>query len=167
MKFSGKRTLVVYDSSYGNTAKIANIIARTLKAEGPVTIKHVRSVAKSDIEGVSLLVLGSPTQGGRATQAMSDFIDSLSQREMKNIRAAVFDTRFAVQEHGLGLKLLMKSIGFAATKMAKMISDRGGTMVIQPEGFIVENKDGPLKNGELVRAVGWAKLLLPPKQTVV
>jgi len=36
---------------------------------------------------------------------------------------------------------------------------KGGRLVAEPEGFIVENKEGPLKQGELERANKWAKQL--------
>ena len=32
-------------------------------------------------------------------------------------------------------------------------------VVAEPEGFIVENKEGPLKEGELERATKWASQL--------
>jgi hypothetical protein len=68
---------------------------------------------------------------------------------------AVFDTRFAKNAHGIGLRLLMNTIGFAAEKMARALQQKGGRPLVEPAGFIVKDKEGPLKKGELERAVAW------------
>jgi hypothetical protein len=36
--------------------------------------------------------------------------------------------------------------------------------VAPPEGFIVKGREGPLKDGELERAAGWAKGILEKKK---
>lgn len=80
---------------------------------------------------------------------------SIPAEGLKGVRVAVFDTRFAVSEHGLGLKLLMKTIGFAADKLARQLTTLGGELVVPAEGFIVQDKKGPLAKGELERAGVW------------
>ena len=37
------------------------------------------------------------------------------------------------------------------------LKKKGGTLVKEPEGFFVEDTEGPLREGELERAVGWAR----------
>ena len=73
------------------------------------------------------------------------------------MRVAAFDTRFEAEEQGVGLRLLMSVIRYAAERIAKDLAKKGGKHVAKPEGFIVENKEGPLKQGELERANKWAK----------
>ena len=51
----------------------------------------------------------------------------------------------------------MSVIRYAAERIAKDLVKKGGRLVAEPEGFIVENKEGPLKQGELERASKWAK----------
>jgi len=37
------------------------------------------------------------------------------------------------------------------------LKGKGGYLTAQPDGFIVEDSEGPLKKGELERAASWAK----------
>jgi flavodoxin len=56
------KTLVIYDSVYGNTEKIAQAIAEELLAQGEVTIRRVGEVSLEQLSRIDLLVVGSPTQ---------------------------------------------------------------------------------------------------------
>ncbi|KKR94701.1 MAG: Flavodoxin, partial [Candidatus Roizmanbacteria bacterium GW2011_GWA1_41_13] len=80
---------------------------------------------------------------------------------------SAFDTRFAKDEHGFGLKVLMNTIGFAAEKIAKSLQNKGGTLVVPAEGFIVTGREGPLKKGELERAAEWAREIAKKKNRVM
>ena len=53
------KTLVVYDSVFGNTEKIAKAMAEAIGGEA----KQVASVQASDLDGVDVLLAGSPTRG--------------------------------------------------------------------------------------------------------
>ncbi len=61
------------------------------------------------------------------------------------------------EDQGVGLRILMSVIRYAAERIAKDLAKKGGRLVAKPEGFIVENKEGPLKPGELERTNKWAK----------
>jgi flavodoxin I len=150
------RVLVAYDSAYGNTEKVAKAIATISEAQ----VHQVSELNPKDIHDLDVLIVGSPTQGGRPTPAMQKFLAQIPADGLKNLRAAAFDTRFAAQDHGLGLRLLMRAIGYAAGRIATSLENKGGFIAVPPEGFIVEDKEGPLKNGELERASIWAKLIL-------
>jgi len=41
---------------------------------------------------------------------------------------------------------------------------KGGYLAAEPEGFIVEDSEGPLKKGELERAASWAKGIVESKK---
>jgi len=57
--------IVVYDTSYGNTKKIAETIAETLKESGiEVDLFDVKDVKKLSAKDCNFLVLGSPTRFG-------------------------------------------------------------------------------------------------------
>ena len=66
--------LIVYDSIFGNTAQIAEAIADELKASEAVTLRPVAEASADDLDGISLLVLGSPTRGFRPTPAIQEFL---------------------------------------------------------------------------------------------
>ena len=153
------RSLVTCDSAYGNTAKVAESIGAALRTFGSVSVKQVGEVAQDDLKGLDLLIIGSPTQGGRPTESTRQFIDSLPQELLPRMRIAIFDTRLEETKQKLPLRVLMKTIGYAAPKMAESIQRKGGTVSPQPEGFVVNDKEGPLKVGELDRAGAWAAQL--------
>lgn len=154
------RALVVFDSAYGNTAKVAQAVGAALAERYETRVESLSDVTASDLSGTNLLVVGSPTQGGRPTKNIQDFIDQLPAKSLQGVGVAAFDTRFALNEHGLGLRLLMKVIGFAAERIAATLESKGGKRVAAPEGFIVEDKEGPLKVGELERAAAWIRQAL-------
>lgn len=151
------KALIVYDSAYGNTTQIAQAISGALKDDYRITLIPADRDEGISVDDFDLLVVGSPTQGGRATIAVQEFLNKLPQLNGK--KAAVFDTRFSKEGHGFGLRLIMKTVGFAASKMAEVITKKGGNVIAQPEGFIVNEKTGPLKEGEIVRAATWARNL--------
>lgn len=145
--------LVVYDSVYGNTKLIAQNIAKSISAKSI----NINDLKNSDLDNLNLLVIGSPTYGGQATPKIRQFVKDLSKEFLINTKIAAFDTRFLERDLNFALKLLVKTIGYAAPKIAKLLSDKGAKIIAPPEGFIVKGKEGPLGPEELVRAQKWLK----------
>jgi flavodoxin len=151
--------LIIYDSAYGNTGMIARTVAAELAKSANALAVAVQDTWLENLDAVDLLIIGSPTQGGRPTRDIQDFIDQLSDDSLESKYVAAFDTRFAIKEHGFGMHMLMRTIGFAARKIAAGLRSKGGMLLSAPEGFVVTDKEGPLKKGELAHAVTWAKEL--------
>lgn len=145
-------TLVVYDSEFHNTEAVARAVAEAVGAR----LVHARD-ADGTFEGVDLLLAGAPTQGGRPTGAMQNFLAGLPGDELKNIGVAAFDTRIDFSTQNFAMKALMRMIGYAAPKIAKALTAKGGREAAPPEGFIVTGQEGPLRDGELERAAAWAR----------
>lgn len=141
------RVLVVYDSVYGNTEQIARAIGGAIAND--VKILHVREVEPSELKGIDLLIIGAPTQGGRPTQTMQEFLKNVSEPDIKGINVAAFDTRISAKWVGI--------FGYAAGRIAKSLKKKGGNLLLNPEPFFVEGTKGPLKEGEPERAVTWAR----------
>jgi len=139
------KALIVYDSQFGNTGKLAQEMAEAMTGEA-VTSRASEARA-SDFEGVDLLIVGSPTQAGRPTKPMQSFLKSVSGP----IKLAAFDTRMSIK--------FAKIFGYAADRMAKTLQKQGGTLVAPAEAFYVADREGPLKDGELERAADWARKL--------
>jgi len=150
------KVLVVYDSVYGNTEKIAGAIARALASSGEVKVLRASEVNQSDLKPVDLLVVGSPTQGGRQTPAIKEFLGKIPANALKNVAVASFDTRLRTRLVGV--------FGYAAGRIAEILRDKGAQLAKPPEGFIVSGREGPLKDGELERAAVWAKGILESKK---
>lgn len=149
------KTVILYDSIYGNTEKIAKAIGDAVTGE--CKILNIRKAKFSELANVDLLIVGSPVHGGRPTPALDEFLKNIPQNFVKGVKVAAFDTRFSPEDHGIGLKILMNIIRYASVRIAKVLTKKGGVLVIKPEGFVVENKEGPLKKGEIERATKWAK----------
>jgi flavodoxin len=143
------RTLVVYDSIYGNTEIIARAIGDAIPGE--VEVLRVGQVTARDAETVDLLIIGSPTHGALPTEAAQGLLERIGPPARQGAKAATFDTR-------LTWWFLERWGGFAAPKMAATLKEKGWTLVGEPGGFFVRGlKKGPLKRGEAERAAAWAK----------
>ena len=153
--------ILVYDSLYGNTEKIARSIGDVLVEQGEGTLTRVADFKMDLLAGVDLLIVGSPTQQFKATTAMKAFLKAIPANGLKGVRVAAFDTRLT-QSNIDGTPVLpffVKLFGYAAEPIAKELQKKGGVLVISPEGFYVEGTEGPLVQGELERAATWARKL--------
>ena len=152
------KTLIIYDSMYGNTEQIAKSIGYAIS--GDVKVLRIGEVNPSKLESIDLLIVGSPTQGFRPTKLVQTFIDNIAGCALKGIDVAAFATRISASDVGMGLRLLMKIGGYAAPRIADALKKKDGNLVVYPEGFIVKGREGPLKEGELERAANWAKAMV-------
>lgn len=144
-------TLVVYDSQFGNTERIAQAIAGALRAVGQAQAIRVDPAHLAEPRDVDLLILGSPTQGWRPTQAMQSFLARLTASSaLDGLAVAAFDTRF----HKPGWLT-----GSAAKRMVGALRKAGLTPLLPPESFFVTSTQGPLEDGEIERAARWAVAL--------
>jgi flavodoxin I len=141
------KALIVYDSAYGNTEQVARSIGGAVA--GDVKVLRVGEVSPSDVESLDLLIVGSPTYGGRPTPPVQGFLKEVSGSAVRGVRVAAFDTRVSAK--------WVKIFGFAAGKIAGRLKKKGGILASPPEGFFVEGTKGPLKEGELGRAASWAE----------
>src|SRR5690606_8428073 len=128
------------------TAELARAMAAAIGEDA--RLLPVSQVQAEAIGACDLVVVGSPTQGGRPTQATQALLRRLPANALQGKRVAAVDTRFDPASHGFGLKLLMRVIGVAAPRILAGLEGRGGTAAATAEGFIVEDKQGPLRDGE-------------------
>lgn len=141
------KVLVVYDSVYGNTEQIARAIGGAITED--VKVIHVRETEPAELLGIDLLIVGAPTQGGRPTTAMQNFLKKASPSDIQDLKIATFDTRISARWVGI--------FGYAAGRIAKSLKKKGGILIKDPEPFFVAGTQGPLKEGELERAATWAQ----------
>jgi flavodoxin I len=141
------KTVIIYDSLYGNTEKVAKAIGGAVGGE--VNVLPVADAKASELQGVDLLFVGSPTHGGRASEPMRDLLTQVHAPALEGIKVAAFDTRI---KSGWA-----RIFGFAAGRIANDLKKKGATLVGSPEPFYVEGTEGPLKEGELERAATWAR----------
>jgi flavodoxin I len=158
MKEEIMNALVIYDSLYGNTERIAQAIADALREYGQVGAIRIDPAHPVELQGVDMLILGSPTQGFRPTPAMQSLIGNVSSQSLSGLAVACFDTRF---RGGFWKRS-------AAPRMATQLSAMGIEPLVPPESFFVKamKKEGPLLAGELERAATWALMLYNKAQSL-
>jgi flavodoxin len=141
-------TVVVYDSQYGNTERITQAIADTLRPFGQARAVRVDPVHPVSLQEVDLLIVGCPTQGFRPTPAMQFLLENVSPALLGGLAVVCFDTRFRG-------RLWQRS---AAVVMARQLRSLGVEPLVPPESFFVKamKKEGPLLAGEVERAARWA-----------
>ncbi len=144
--------LIVYDSQFGNTERIAQCINSALSEFGHARAVRVDHVYFEELQGMDMLILGCPTQGMRQTPAMQSFIAHIPRELLNGLCVACFDTRYRG-----GFWMLS-----AAPAMAKQLRMMGVELVVPPESFFVKSmkKEGPLLDGEMERAASWATKLI-------
>lgn len=161
------RALVIYESEFGNTEKIAQAIAEAMSsalgASGDVELVHVTRARPEDLAGVDVLVVGCPTQRFSPMPDTKRFLKSLPKNTLDGVQIAAFDTRVAEEEfasHGVLVSKLASIFGYAAEPIAGRLKKKGGTLALPPEGFYVGGTEGPLLDGELERAAEWGKQIV-------
>ena len=169
------RSLVIYESMYGNTRAVAESIAEGLAELVDVRVLPVSEVAADDVAACDLLVVGAPTHAWGLSRpstrkAAADAAGkpgsglvmdptwdvSPSMRTWLGglttalpMRAAAFDTRMRAP---LGLS------GSAARKIARSLRRTQVPICAHSKGFIV-TRANRLAAGELGRARVWGRHL--------
>ncbi|MBW7881381.1 MAG: flavodoxin family protein [Caldilineaceae bacterium] len=146
------KTLVVYFSRFGNTRKVAEAIAARLRSAGTVQLIGAEELPATDLDGVDLVVMGTPTHNMNLPAAVKPLFDSLARGRFKGKPVAAFDTSY---------KLSWWLRPFTAAKrLSRKLRRFGGRQIVPPETFLVVEREGPLYEGELQRAALWADTIL-------
>lgn len=152
------RTLIVYFTKFGNTRKLAEAMAETMRRAGDARAVSIDQLAASDFEGVDLVVMGSPTHGFTVPEAVRTVLEALPLAILGGKSVAAFDTT---------VKLWPLRYLRASPKLLGHLTRLGGTPVAKPQTFFVQTKNPQktgeidlLLDGELERAREWAGKLL-------
>jgi flavodoxin len=156
------KSLVVFDSQFGNTERVAQAIGAALGSQGEVEVIRVQDVRPEHLTRIHSLIVGSPTQRFRPTPAIMDFLKNLPKDALKGIKVAAFDTRLTEEEIEKVsiLSFFVRIFGYAAKPISNRLQKKGGELILPPEGFYVDGMEGPLLDGELERAADWVKRIL-------
>lgn len=152
------KALVLFDSLYGNTQKVAETIGDALRNDFDVEVKHVKSVDASQFSPPELLIAGAPTHKMRPSPPMQEFLRNLPKGCLDGIPVAAFDTRINLEViESRFFRFIVGKFGFAAERIEKKLKNKGGEVVVPAAGFAVLDTEGPLLEGELKRAGEWAR----------
>ncbi len=167
------RAVVVYESMYGNTHKVADAIGAGLSGSFEVSVVPVARVAAAALARADLVIVGGPThvhgmsrastrraavaaarnpvgglkvEDGALGPGLRDWFGSLG---LYSARAAAFDTRMS------GPAALT---GRASRKMSRLLKAHGFEVIAEPESFLVTKQD-LLEPDEASRARDWGARL--------
>jgi flavodoxin len=160
------RALVVYESMFGNTQRVAEAITEGLRIRLATDLVEVNDAPRAIGADVRLLIVGGPTHAfgmsrpktrqDAMTQAGKDpasagigvreWLESLSRAD--DTHAAAFDTHID-----------KRVPGSAARAAEKRLRKMGFDVAARAESFYVSGTPGPLVDGELTRARQWGEQL--------
>jgi hypothetical protein len=161
------RALLVYESMFGNTERLAGSVAEGLGLRMEVTMVNAASGTIPDPAGFDLLVVGAPTHAlslpvpdtrrQAATQADTEIVQDHGVREFlqalpvgRDRPTATFDSRHRKMRY---------LPGSAARAAARLLDGKGWRSLVPPQNFYVGGMAGPLLPGELDRAADWGEQL--------
>ncbi len=164
------RVVIVYESMFGCTRRIAEAVAEALGLSNDVRLVCVVDAQPNVLDGADFVVVGGPTQGWsmsrpstrrgaplHASDPASDLElepgadagpgvrEWLASIERNRANAAAFDTR---------IKSPVVFTGRASKAIGRQLTRHGMTLVAPPESFLVDKKSH-LLSGELERARLW------------
>ncbi|WP_405009775.1 flavodoxin family protein [Kitasatospora sp. NBC_01539] len=171
------QAVIVYESVYGNTREIAEAVAegvRSAEPEASVSCVPVAEAGQDVTRSADLLVVGGPTH-------MHGMSSGLSRRMAKPAGPTGHAAHTAGAPHepeagGPGLRSWFHDLpktetgthaaafdtragfrmsGGAANGIARRLTQHRYDVTVEPEGFVVEDAEGPLRAGELDRARAW------------
>jgi Flavodoxin domain len=153
------KTIVVYESHYGNTAAVARAIAEGI-GEG-ATALTTDEATDAAFEGVDLVVAGAPVMALRLpTDAVLSRMETdpkragadMSHRSMRDW----LDLMPRGRGHGAAFETKLRwSPGGATSAIEKGLEAAGYPRVAKSHKFVVTGGEGPLRDGELEAAGAW------------
>jgi hypothetical protein len=167
--------LIVYESMFGNTRKIAEAIAAGIREADPsarVTVAQAGTAQPDAAAQAALLIAGGPThilrmssprtrqQGLQAArkatgQPHPDPEPGAAGPGVREWLRALPPARPGSRAAAFDTRLPSRLAGGAARSAARQLRKRGYQLAAQPEGFIVTGSEGPLRDGEADRAREW------------
>jgi hypothetical protein len=175
------RAVVVYESLFGNTHRIAAAVSEGLQSADPTAEVDLVDVARADADLVGradLLVVGAPTHmRGLSTGWSRRAGVSGEQKKAEEPAAVAVDpaaegpgvrdwlkhlppARSGARAAAFDTRAAMRLAGGAARSIARHLGHAGYQQAAPPAGFVIEDTQGPLRAGELDRARTWGADLM-------
>ena len=144
------KAIIIYESVYGNTKKVADAIAEGIRESGEIDciiaktgeVHHTDDLAKYDA-----VIFGSPNHNQEPSRNMLKFIERAGIVDLDTKIGAAFDTYTGGNK------------GIAVKKMEQVIRQKMTCITFVIDGFSakVEGRKGPLAEGEIDRAIEFGK----------
>jgi len=130
-----RKTVVIYDSKFGNTEKIAMALSEGMKREGlEVDCVRIDNVALDKLGEYEIIAVGAPTQAFGISKPMKEFLKKLESVNLRDKKAFAFDT-----------KMKSRFAGSAAKGIEKQLKKFNMTIIKPYASAIVKGVEGPLE----------------------
>ncbi len=132
-----KKAIIVYDTKFGNTERIAKALASGMEEQG--ISANCLKTDEADINRLDeydLLAVGGPTHAFGTSQPMKAFLKRLEGVDLGGKKAFAFDT-----------KMKSRFAGSAAKRIEKALKHLRMDVVRSHASAIVKGSEGPLENG--------------------
>ncbi|MEM3824262.1 MAG: flavodoxin domain-containing protein [Candidatus Bathyarchaeia archaeon] len=143
------KVIVVYESKYGNTKRVAETIVESMKEIGTIdiSISELKEINVNTIPNYDAILIGSPNHMGGPTRGIRGFIDKLGKLQLEGKKFAVFDTYMG------------KDFGKAVKKMEKQIREKVPGLMQIASGLSIKvlGMKGPIAEGELQKCKDFGK----------
>ena len=105
------RIIVLYDSKFGNTKKVANALIRGLEAGGNIVdCSSIDEFEIGKIESYDVIGIGGPTHNRGMSKNMKAFLSKLKKFNIENKKAFVFETKLGFPLAGSSGKKILKDL---------------------------------------------------------
>ena len=141
-----RKAIVIYDTQFGNTEKIAKALASGIKEQGvQVDCVKVDEVDVNKLAEYDLLAIGGPTIAFGVSKPVKDLLGKLEGIGLRGRKAFAFDT-----------KVRFVFSGSAAKGIEGKLKGLGMSIVRPYSSAIVKWKEGSLEEGaeEMFKQIG-------------
>jgi flavodoxin len=150
-------TVVIYFSKFGHTLLIARAIAETLEDASNVELLAHDELLSEHLSSADLVVMGTPTHRMNLPEIVRPIFKQLPRSILRGKVVAAFDTSYKMSDRNTPEWMARFT---AAPKLLRKLRKLGGKPITAPETFYVKDREGPLYEGEIDRARGWAASIL-------
>ena len=143
------RAVIVYDTKYGNTKRVAEKIMEGIEVVKGIetAISDVKDIEPKKAADYDAILIGSPTHFGGPVRGIKKFIDKLGKLDLKAKWVAVFDT------------YIKDDFEKSVKTMEKRISEKvpGLKLITSGISIRVEDMKGPVTDGEFLKCKKFGK----------
>ena len=157
------KVLVTYDTKYGNTQRVGELIAEGLKAaSADVSVENMKEVNFNEVGSFDAILMGSPNHMGRPTRTFNKFVDKLRKADLKNKTLVAFDTYIGQKVEGIyqpGSNQFQKAL----SKMEERLRDKMPSLKLISPGLsiAVSGMKGPIVKSEIPKCKEFGQKIAP------
>ncbi len=146
-----KNVLIVYDSKFGNTKKLAQEIAAGIQEAGEINCKveNIKELDKGEVAAFDAVLFGCPVHVMRATRGIQGAIKRAAKDGLDGKIVTTFETYMGSHN------------GKALRKMEELLTKKApGARIITP-GFsaLVDGYEGPLNEEDAVKGKEFGRAI--------